>query len=165
MIPKSIPNIPLNLPWFMFDIDNKQLITTPIIPGDISDQKGVFLAEQPIPGLDHAPIHSGGMNNRKIAFTLQLINRDPINGNIAMLKQFENLRNQSFGYKNVFAAGSQFTPNPRVLYHWGIGSVPLVWYVSKCDLVHKAGWSNAFGNPKFCLYLTIVGFSSPKSCA
>lgn len=137
------------LPFFLFDLSSKQLITSPIIPGDISDTKDIVLAEQSIPGLTYQPIQSGGMGNRKVSFTLNLIKRNGIVGNVNLLKQFDNLRHASFSYKNISQQNSQFTPNPKVLYNWGIGSAPLVWYVKKCDPTHKQHWVNAFGQPQY----------------
>lgn len=145
----NIPKLPLFVPWFIFDIDNKILITSPTVPGNISDRKDVVLAEQPIPGLNYAPIQSGGMGNKKIAFTLKLIKKDRIVGNVAQLKQFDNLRQPSFNMLNIFQKTSQFTPNPKVLYFWGTGTVPLVYYVKKADFDHQALWGNSFGQPTF----------------
>lgn len=146
----NIPRYVFALPWFMFDLYNKQLITTPIIPGDISDTKGIVLVETPIPGLNYAPIQPGGNSNRKISFTLQLVKRNNTVGNVLMLKQFDQLRNQGIGLGNIFSGvRGQFTPNPKVLYYWGIGSAPLEWYVSKCDVTHKKGWVNQLGYPQY----------------
>jgi hypothetical protein len=131
----------------MFDIQNRQLITSTIIPNDIRDQKEVVLAEQPIPGLNYNPVSPGGNGNRKISFTLPLIKRNNTIGNVAMLKQFENLRNRATGLFGISAG--QFTPNPKVLYAWGTGSVPMVWWVKKCDATHRQGWVNQLGMPQY----------------
>jgi hypothetical protein len=148
MTKRQQANYAVKLPWYIYDISNYQLITTPIIPGDIRDTKEIILAEQPIPGLNYSPISPGGGGNRKISFTLPLIRRGNIVGNVLMLKQFDTLRNQSTGYLGFGKAG-QFTPTPKVLYCWGIGSVPLVWWVKKCDPTHKKGWINAIGQPQY----------------
>lgn len=138
----------VKIPWFMIDISNKQLITSPNIPiSDIGDVKEVVLTETPIPGLNYSPISPGGSGNRKISFTLPLIKRNNNVGNILMLKQFENLRNNATGLFGVFT--DQFHSNPKVLYYWGLGGVPLVYYVKKCDPTHKQGWTNAFGFPQY----------------
>lgn len=136
-----------NLPWFMLDIDNYQLITSPVIPGDISDTKDIVLSETPIPGLNYSPIQYGGGGNRKLSFTLPLIKRNNTVGNVLLLKQFDNLRNQAVGLTGVFT--SQFTPNPKVLYFWGTGSIPLIYYVKKADATHKKGWTNSLGMPQY----------------
>ncbi len=131
----------------MFDIDNKQLITTPTIPlSDIKDTKEVVLTETPIPGLNFSPISPGGGGNRKIAFTLPLIKRNNTVGNVLVLKQFDMLRNNAVGLTGI--QSTQFDTTPRVLYFWGTGSIPLVWWVKKCDATHKQGWTNALGQPQ-----------------
>ena len=135
--------------WYMFDLGNYQLITSPTLPGEIKDSKDVILSETPIPGQNFSPIDYGGGGNRKISFTLPIINRNGNEGNMLLLKQFENLRNRATGFADLTA--SQFTPNPKVLYNWGLGSVPLVYWVKKCDFSHGDGWANYIGNPQYTL--------------
>lgn len=137
----------MNLPWFLFDIGNKQLITSPFLPSDISDTKDIILSETPIAGLNHSPINYGGGGNRKISFELPLIKKNDFVGNVLMLKQFENLRNQQVGLTKLFSG--QFQSNPKVLYYWGIGSSPLVWWVKSCKATHKQGWINKSGQPQY----------------
>ena len=136
-----------SLPWFMFDLSNFQIITSVTVPGDISDSKDVLLTETPIPGLNFAPVQPSGNGNRKVSFTLPLIKRNNTIGNSLLIKQFQILRNQATGLRNLFP--SQFTANPKVLYYWGTGSVPLVWFVKKCDLTNKQLWVNQQGQPQF----------------
>lgn len=146
------PYNPVNVPFFMFDLQNLQLITSLTIPGDISDTKQIVLSETPIPGLNFNPINSGGFGNRKISFTLPLVKRNNSVGNILMMKQFDNLRNQAFGFSPsaIFRQATQFVPNPKVLFYWGSGStVPLEWYVAKCDFVHKSQFTNRYGYTQF----------------
>lgn len=143
----SVPKYSFNVPWFIFDIDNLQLITSTTIPGDISDIKDIVLTETPIPGLNFAPITPGGTGNRKLSFTLPLIRRNNTVGNVLLLKQFDMLRQNAVGVLDFFS--DQFETTPRVLYYWGIGSVPLVYWVKKCDATHKQGWTNAMGAPQY----------------
>jgi len=105
--PFHIPYSPINLPWYMFDLQNKQLITTASIPGDIADSKQIVLSETPIPGLGFNPINSGGMGNRKVSFTIPLVKRNNSVGNILLLKQFDNLRYPAFGLSLGSLVGSQ----------------------------------------------------------
>lgn len=135
--------------WWMFDLSNYQLITTKTIPGDMSDQKDIILAETPIPGENFSKVNYGGGGNRKISFTLPIINRNGILGNVGLLKQFDNLRNQPIGFFSI--SSSQFTPNPKVLFQYGTGSVPLVYYVKKCDFTQPEGWMNKFAQPQYTL--------------
>jgi hypothetical protein len=143
----NTPKYPFNMPFFMFDIDNKQLITTTIIPGDISDNKDIVLVETPVPGLNANLINYAGGGVRKVSFTLPLVKRNNTVGNILILKQFDNLRNQAAGLTSLFT--SQFTPTPKVLFYYGTGSIPLIWWVKKCDATHKQGWVNALGHPQY----------------
>lgn len=136
--------------WYMLDVDNYQLITSPyLIPSDIKDSKDIVLAETPIPGLNFKPITYGGGGNRKISFTLPIIKRQPIIGNVQIVNQFEMLRNQSTGYTKVFSG--QFTPTPRVLYQWGLHSTPQVYWVKKCDFSHRADFVNSAAYPQFTM--------------
>lgn len=139
-----------HVPWFIYDLTNKQLITTRVIPGDISDRKAIVLAEIRVPGLNYDPVFPGGSRNRKVAFQLQLVKRDNVLGNVAMLRQFDQLRQNAV---DILALGndSQFQGKPKVLYWWGTGSVPLEWYVSRCEWVNPQGWINGMGNPQLSL--------------
>lgn len=141
----NLPKFAFNLPWFLFDIDNKQLITSPTIPGDITDNKDVILSETPIPGQNYNPVTYGGGGNRKLSFTLPIIKRNNTVGNSLIKAQFENLRNRAVGLTGIFS--NQFQPNPKVLYYYGTGSIPLVYFVKKCDFVTPEHWINEMAMP------------------
>ena len=143
------PKTNFHVPWGIINRRTFQLITSIIIPGDIKDSKEVILTEVPIPGLGFSPINAGGGGNRKISFTLPLIKRNNTVGNTLILQEFFNLRQRSFGLKNVFDKTQQFAPVQKVLYSWGTGSPPLPYFVKKADFTHKQGWVNELGNPKF----------------
>ena len=147
MINPIVQQYAFSLPWFMYDLSNHQLITTATRPSDIKDSKDIFLTETPIPGLNYAPIMPSGNANRKISFTLPLLKRNNTIGNSLLLQQFHTLRNQATGLLNVYS--QQFNPNPKVLYYWGTGSLPLVYYVSKCEMTNKEGWINQMGQPQY----------------
>lgn len=143
----NIAKYAFHLPWFMLDLDNYQLITSVTIPiSDIKDVKSIVLTETPIPGLNFSPITPGGTGNRKISFTLPLLKRNNTVGNVLILKQFDQLRNNAIGLTGIFS--QQFNTTPRVLFNWGVGSIPLVYWVSKCDFTHKQGMTNALGSPQ-----------------
>jgi hypothetical protein len=117
------------------------------VPSDIKDSKDIVLTEIPIPGKNYQPVAQGGGGNRKLSFTLPLIKRNNTVGNLLILKQFDMLRNQS---KSLFSfSSSQFTPFPKVLYYWGVGSIPLIYHVKKADATHKQGWVNQLGFPQY----------------
>lgn len=137
----------LHLPWFIFDLTNKQLITSNTIPqGEIGDSKDVIFTETPILGNNFAPVSAGANGNRKISMQIPIINRG-IEGNIALIKQFELLRNKSRGFLGL-KHKNQWANNPKVLYYWGVGSVPLEYYVTKCGIQHTANMVNALGFPQ-----------------
>lgn len=143
----KVPEYSFSLPWFLYDLYNLQLITSPTVPGDIKDSKEIFLTETPIPGLNYSPVQPSGNGNRKISFTLELIKRNNTIGNSLLLKQFHALRNQATGLMNIFT--TQFNPNPKVIYYWGTGSNPLEYFVSKCELTNKKQWVNQLGQPQY----------------
>jgi len=143
----KLPKFSFNVPFFMFDLSNYQLITVPTVPNDIADTKDVVLVEMPVPGLNFNPIQPAGGGNRKLSFTLPLVKRNNTVGNLMILKQFEQLRNQAVGITGLFSG--QFLSNPQVLFYYGVGSIPLVYYVKKCDATHKAGWVNELGYPQY----------------
>lgn len=143
----KIPDYDFSLPWFMYDLYNHQLITSQTVPGDISDSKDIYLTETPIPGLNYAPVQSAGNGNRKISFTLPLLKRNNTVGNSLSLQQFHALRNQATGLLDLYS--TQFNPNPKVLFYWGTGSLPLEYWVSKCDFSHKKQWINQAGQPQY----------------
>jgi len=147
----AYPKFAANLPWYMFDLSSQQLITSAQIPeGGIKDSKAVIMTETPIPGLNMQPVSFGGNGNRKIAFKLPILARGSDLGNIALIKQFEVLRNQRRGIMGLYPQG-QFVPNPKVLYSWGIGSVPLVYYVTKLEFEHRADMVNRAGAPTYTM--------------
>jgi len=140
---------PRILPWHMFILDVNLLITSPFVPDTITDTKDIIFAETTIPGLDHSPVSSGGFGNRKISFDLQIIQRKTLNGNSSILKLYDILRFPSSSLLDVFKQNSQFNQNPKVIYNYGIGSAPLIWYITKCKFTHLSRFTNAVGSPQF----------------
>lgn len=144
----NLPRFPGNLPWYMFDLANYQLITSAAIPeGEIKDRKDVVIVETPVPGRNFQPVAQGGNGNRKVSFRIPVVQRNNSVGNVLLLKQFDLLRNQSQGFLGLSRLKGQFAPNPKVLYSWGVGSVPLPYFVTRCEFSHRADMVNALGNP------------------
>lgn len=136
-----------NVPWFMLNLSNGQLITSRSIPLKISDTKEIIVTETPVPGLNYQPMVSGGFGNRHINFRLILVRRDAIIGVVPLIKQFEMLRNQVMGLLPL--PQKQFNPGPKVLYQWGTGSVPLVYEVKRVDFEHDGVFVNGAGMPQY----------------
>jgi len=130
-----VPPSTVRLPWFLIDIDNAQLITSNPVPKEISDTKKITLTETPIPGLNYEPISPGGMGNVHISFKLPIMDKNNTIGTNLRVKQFEGLRNQAVNFLSLFTAG-QFVDAPKVLYSWGTGRLPLVYWTKKCDFKH-----------------------------
>lgn len=138
-----------SIPWFMFDLSNFTFYTSVPIPSSpIKDSKGIVITEVAVPGLGYEPLAYGGMKNRKIGFTIPVIDRNPTVGNSTRLKFFEQLRNPITPLLNPFAS-SEFARNPKVLFNWGTGNIPLVYSVSKCDFNHDSKQVNALGFPQW----------------
>ena len=137
-----------HVPWFIYDLSNRQLITQQPVPTEIDDDKGIVLTEVPVPGLNYRPIVPAGGENRVVSFTLPVINRDNNYGNMLLLQQFEMLRNQAGGI-SAQVSPRRFRPTPKVLYYWGIGSVPLPYYVRKCGMRHHSQMTNGLGLPQY----------------
>lgn len=137
----------MNLPWFLYDLSNNQIITTNTIPqGEIGDSKNVIFTETPVLGNNFSPISAGANGNRKISLQIPIINRG-LEGNIGLIKQFELLRNKSRGWLGL-KKKNQWANNPKVLYYWGVGSVPLEYYVTRCEIKHTASMVNGLGLPQ-----------------
>ena len=148
--PLNTPYTAFSIPFYIFDLRNQQMITADHIPSDIADTKSIVLTETPIAGLNYDPIQGGGFGNRKISFTLPLIKKNNTVGNIILVKQFEALRNTPSGMKDLFSGNVQFGGSNKVIFHWGTSnSVPLEWYVKKCDYNHKSNFTNKFGHTQY----------------
>jgi hypothetical protein len=142
-----IPGFRFQVPWFMYDLANGILITTRMIPESIRDTKTIILTEVPVPGMNYQPVIAGGGGNRKIGFTIPLVRRDPVMGNVTVLKAFENLRNQVQSLLPI--PQKQFNPGPKVLYFWGTGSIPLVYIVAAVNFTHRGDQVNSMGLPQY----------------
>jgi hypothetical protein len=139
------------LPWFMIDIDNNQLITSPTIPTSIRDSKPIVFAEQQVPGLNYTPMNPNRNGNGTLSFELPIIDRRGTLGNSNLLSQFELLRNQVISFRNLLSRGSQFAKNPEVIYYWGTHRPPLNYIVTQCDMEHRSDLTNPIGASQFTM--------------
>ncbi len=149
------------IPWYMFDLANYNLITSRTIPEEISDTKKPRLTEQGVPGLNYDPVISGGNHNRHLAFRIDLVSRDQLIGVTPLIKSLEMLRNQT---QNLWTMGkSDFNPNPKVLYCWGVGSIPMVCLVARVDFTHVSRMTGSAMQPTYshCDIELIVDESNP----
>lgn len=143
----KIPKPPNKLNWWMFDLDNIQLISLTTVPENVADTKSIEHVSISVPGLGYKPMLFSGIDNKKISFTIRVIARNQVVGNQLYLQQFDSLRRPRVGLFSVFAEDEAFVPNPQVLYHYGSGStLPLVYYVTKIDMSHSK--YNNWGYPQ-----------------
>jgi hypothetical protein len=144
------------LPWYIFNLTNGILITSPTIPTTIEDKKDVVFAESSIPGLNYTPLTPARNGNRKLSFSLPIIRRTPngILGNTSIMASFEMLRNgDNPSLMALFSGrGIEATPNPKVIYSWGTHTiVPLEYFVRKCDFSHNTTFTTKLGYTEFSI--------------
>ncbi|ATN94956.1 hypothetical protein [Leptospira phage LE3] len=138
------------LPWYLFNPENGILITSPTYPLSIQDRKEVIYAELGVPGLNYTPLVPSRNGNRKISFTLPIINRKGALGNSNMMQAFEMLRNSDNPSLLPIFTGSivkkvQFESTPQVVYSWGTHSTPLMYSVRKMDFTHDGRFTTKMG--------------------
>lgn len=143
------------LPWYILDESSGQLITSPTIPVSISDTKEILFAESAVPGLNYTPLYPNRNGNTTLSFSLPIINRLSNFGNLALMQQFEKLRNQDTPPLSAGASalvrGDQFRSNPTVIYSWGTHRPPLRFYVTKCDFEHTSSMTNRAGISQYTI--------------
>lgn len=133
------------LPWYMIDLDNFQLYVSELVPEDIKDEKNVILTESPIPGLGYQPISPGGNSNRIVNFTLPIYSTEVFVGNSLLLRYFKQIRSP---IAPLFQKPEQHQRSPKVLYNFGLGDPPMVFYAKNCSISSKGSMVNEFGNPE-----------------
>ncbi len=137
-----------SVPWFMIDFTTGQIITSKTIPKTMTDNKQILYAPDPVPGLGFEPLNPNRMGNRKIGFTIDIIDRRGSQGNQLLMNQFELLRNQVSFIRSPqgLTEGLQFSEFPRVVYSgWGTHSFPQNCFVTKCDFTPRTDQTNRLG--------------------
>jgi hypothetical protein len=145
---KSVRLRDKNLPWFIFIKDFNILITSPTIPTSITDSKKIVYAEVPIIGKNYKQKIGVRNENRVISFTLPIINRNGILGNSNIMKAFDIMRNAdnpSLGSLVGLGKSTSFSGVPKVIYSWGTHSIPMEYFVNKCDYEHNSTLTNSKG--------------------
>lgn len=126
------------LPWYMYIVDTKTLITSPTIPTNISDRKQIVYAEAEPPGLNYTPLYPSRNGGRKISFQIVIIDRRTQLGNSNILQQFETLRNNNTDINIFDSSDIVLNPPSEVIYSWGLFTPPLKYLVRKCDFEHRS---------------------------
>lgn len=118
------------VPFFLVDIGNYEAIVLPNIPLTVTSDKEIKRAVVEIPGMAFESRQFSSFGAQKISFTILLANRNPIWGNVPILKQFEKLRKPISGITSLVLAPNN--ANPQVLFWYGTGNMlPLIYYVDK----------------------------------
>ena len=133
------------LPFFMVDLGNYETIVLPNVPLTIASAKPINWANTDIPGMPFQAKQFGSFGAMELSMSVKLANRNPIMGNLPMLKQFEKLRTPVEGlFTLIFNQPNN--ANPQVLFWYGAGTtLPLIYYVTECEFEHLA--FNQMGYP------------------
>jgi len=124
------------IPWFMLDLGNFTLITLPNVPLEVNSSKVINWAKIKVPGREFEPMQFSNMGAQEISFSIKVINRSWVYGNLPMLKLFENLRTPVEGLLTMLFSKLN-NANPKVLFWYGTGNtIPLIYYVEQCDFKH-----------------------------
>jgi hypothetical protein len=145
---KSVKLRDKNLPWFIFIKDFNILITSPTIPVSITDSKKIVYAEVPIIGKNYKQKIGVRNENRILSFTLPIINRKGVLGNSNLIKAFDIMRNSdnpSLASLVGLGQATSFSGVPKVIYSWGTHSIPMEYFVNKCDYEHNSTLTNSKG--------------------
>lgn len=156
-----------SVPWFIVELgsntsglgsfefgfgNNLNIITNKSIPESTSSSRALNYSEVQIPGGGTAIPKFGSIGAKHIGFSLKVVNFNKKLGVVPKVAAFERLRTPAVGALTEIVntvTGSRdapFTPNPRVLYYYGTGSFPMIYFVTKCDLV--LSYPNYRGNPQ-----------------
>lgn len=133
------------VPWFIFSIDTGDLIISKTIPDSVSDVKPITRPGTQIPGGDSEVSKFGSIGSRRISFSIRFAKFNSGLGVAPTVKALENLRNPTPPLLG-FGTPDPFTSNPEVIYWHGTGSLPLQYFVNRCDFTHS--YPNRLGNPQ-----------------
>ncbi len=109
------------------------------VPESVSDKKTINWGATQIPGGHTAIPKFGSFGARTISFNIKLVEKNSQRGLSNQLKALEALRYPAitggFGVITDKDNGlhKPFTPNPKVLYMYGTGTLLMSYYVMKCD--------------------------------
>jgi hypothetical protein len=134
------------IPWFILNLQSKELIVLPNVPVDVKSTKETRFTQTPMPGGSTDMVQFSGLGANKLSFEIKLLKKNNVLGNMPTLKQFENLRVPVFSVFDAFSAPVSNQP-PKIIYWYGSGmSLPQQYYVTKLDFSHK--YYNTLGFPQ-----------------
>jgi len=135
-----------------------RLFTSLSVPESVATSKKINIDRQAIPGGSTAVPQFGNFGETTIKFSLKLARMNREMGVTPDIQFFESLRRPAFSLYDTFApaaslAGSTpssvskpFQPNPKVIYFYGTGMLPMNYVVSDVEIVNRA--FNEIGNPQ-----------------
>lgn len=149
------------VPWFIFAINsdfkrelanlgNRQFsaifraidtqptfFSSRIVPEAITSNKPINYSDKAVAGGRTSIPQFGNFGATTLSFSLRYASMNDTLGVTRTQKFFESLRNPETGifssFAQPFSADEPFRPNPKVLYYYGTNSVPMVYFVTKCN--------------------------------
>lgn len=135
--------VPKKIPWFINIYGTAFTLASRNVPESIASQKTINRTEQQIPGAGTSIPKFGNINAEKISFSIKLASFNNELGVTDQIRFFDLLRNP---YSNAFGEQRPFAANPQVIYWYGNGKLPMLYYVNKCDYTFSK-W-NIYGQPQ-----------------
>lgn len=133
------------VPWFIAG-RGAGIITSKTVPESVTDSKVIQWNETPVPGSHTGVPKYGGMQARRISFSLKVAEFNDTFGVTTKLAQFRRLRNPEPEYV-VFGGYQPFSANKTVFYFYGTVSPFVVeCYVNKVDFTLT--YPNKYGRPQ-----------------
>lgn len=169
---KSIPHRVASVPFFIIPYSDQDMngsilrmslnavmvmtgsIISKSVPESIKDSKKINMGSTQIPGGHTSIPKFGSFDARKISFSFKLIEKNQVRGLSNQLKALDVLRYPNMAGGNMLGVVSDpkyglfkpFTPPPKVLYMYGVGTLLLSYYVESCDI--ELTKMNKYGFPQ-----------------
>lgn len=135
--------IPKKIPWFINIYGTAFTLASRNVPDSISSQKAINRVDQQIPGGGTSISKFGNITAEKINFSVKLASFNNELGVSDQVRFFDMLRTP---YSNAYGEQRPFVSNPKVVYWYGNGKLPMLYYVGKCDYT-LSKW-NIYGQPQ-----------------
>lgn len=136
--------LPKKIPWFIYIWDSPYILMSRNVPESITSQKTINRTNQSIPGAGTSIPKFGNIDAEKISFSIKLASFNNELGVTDQVRFFDLLRTPDSPTTDVVSR--PFTANPQVLYWYGNGKLPMLYYVAKCD--YRLSKWNIYGMPQ-----------------
>lgn len=121
-------------------IGGSNVLSSNIIPEQITFNKPINYSQKAIPGGRTSIPEFNNFGATTVSFTVTHVNVNSEFGVVGVQKFFESLRQPEERYDSGTSAlgtlvgnSPPFIANPKVIYFYGTGSVPMVYFVTKVD--------------------------------